>query len=468
MKLKHNLTEWPILKSLITLALPIMFANILQTAYQLIDTFWIWRLWTDAVAAVSISFPMIFLIVSLWTGLAMAWTILIWQYKGKKDQQSVNHIATQTMVVVVIISIILALIGYLLSPLLIKLMWAESSVYKDAVSYMKISFIWMIFMFTYMVFQSLMRWVWEVKIPVFIVLGTVLLNLVFDPLFIFWYWFIPAYWVAWAAVATIATQAIAAIIGIAILVKWQYWIKTDLSDLKLDIPLIKKMLKIWVPASLENSTRALWMTAMVFLVTTFWTQTVAVYGIWWRILSFIIIPGLWLSMATSTMVAQNVWAKKLDRVKETVKLSAMIGAIFLTLVWVLVFIFAEQIAAVFIPWETETIKSSAHFIRVMSPTFGFIWIQMALMWALRWTWNTFISMILSIIYLWGLRFPLAYILSMFTSLKETGIWIAFPISNVLAVIIVSIWFINWKRKEKKLIEEKGIDEVVEEGIIEEA
>ncbi|MEJ2053940.1 MAG: MATE family efflux transporter, partial [Calditrichaceae bacterium] len=189
MNSKLDLTEGPILKSLISLTVPIILANLLQTAYQLTDTFWVGRLGTDAVAAVSISFPIIFLTISLGSGLTVAGTIFVAQFKGKKDQQAVDHITSQTLFMVVIISSILAVIGYILTPAIIRLMGTESKVYAGAVSYLKISFIGMVFTFTYMAFQSLMRGVGDVKTPMYIVLGTVLLNLALDPLFIFGYGF---------------------------------------------------------------------------------------------------------------------------------------------------------------------------------------------------------------------------------------------------------------------------------------
>jgi len=465
---KNNLTEGSILKSLIVLAVPIIFANILQTAYQLTDTFWVGRLGTDAVAAVSISFPIIFLIISLGSGLAMAGTILVAQYKGRNDQKAVNHITSQTLMMVVIISIILAAIGYILSPFLIGLMGAEPGVYSSAVSYMKISFIGMIFMFTYMVFQSLMRGVGDVKTPVYIVLGTVILNLFLDPLFIFGYKFIPAFGVSGAAMATIATQGLAAIIGIMLLIKGRPQIQLHLNDLKPDISLIKRMFKLGFPASIEQSARALGMTIMTFLVATFGTLTLAAYGIGSRILSFVIIPAMGLSMATSTLVGQNMGAKKLDRVEKVVKLSSLAGFIFLTLAGIIVFFFANQISAIFIPGEIGTIQSSALFIKIMALTFGFIGVQMALSGALRGTGNTMVSMVLSIISLWVLRFPLAYILSMHTNLAEVGLWVAFPAANVIAAIVTISWFARGTWKQKQIIEDKKLsDEISQETIIEE-
>ncbi|MFH1783878.1 MAG: MATE family efflux transporter [bacterium] len=467
-KTANNLTEGSILKSLLFLSIPIIFANILQTAYQLTDTFWLGRLGTCAVAAVSISFPVIFLIISLGGGLAIAGTILVAQYAGKKDKKSVNHTASQTLLMVFFVSLTLAIIGYLLSPFLLKLMGAEQDVLLNAVSYIKISFIGMIFVFTYMVFQSLMRGVGDVKTPMYIVLGTVLLNLILDPLFIFGYGFIPSFGVAGAAVATIVTQGLAAAVGISLLLRGKHEIQLNLKDLRPDFPLIKKMFKIGFPASIEQSTRALGLTIMTFLVASFGTLTIAAYGIGTRILSFIIIPAMGLSMATSTLVGQNIGAGKTERAEKIAKLSSITGFIVLTIVGVITFLLAKQISAIFIPQEPETIKASALFIKIMALTFGFIGIQQALNGAFRGSGNTMVSMVLAIISLWVLRFPLAYILSKHTALAEIGLWISFPIANVIAVIITIVWFRKGIWKQKKITEEmKQADMTTEEAIIEE-
>jgi len=464
----NHLTEGPILKSLIGLSIPIIFANILQTAYQITDTFWVGRLGTVAVAAVSISFPIIFLIISFGGGLAMVGAILVSQYKGKKDQEAINHITYQTLLTVTIISIILSTIGYFLSPHLIKLMGAEPSVFSEAVTYIKISFLGMVFMFTYMVFQSLMRGVGDVKTPMYIVLGTVLLNLVLDPLFIFGYKFIPSFGVAGAAVATIGTEGLAAIIGIFLLLRGKHQIQLKLNNLKPDFDLIKKMFKIGIPASMEHSTRALGMTIMTFLVTSFGTCTLAAYGIGSRILSFTIIPALGLSIATSTLVGQNIGAGKIKRAEKITKLSCLTGFVVLTIVGIITFLFAKQISAIFIPGEIETIQSSALFIRMISLTFGFIGIQMALNGAFRGSGNTLISMVLSIFSLWVLRFPIAYFLSNYTRFNEVGIWMAFPIANIIAAIVTIIWFRKGTWKKRKITEEiKLRKETTEETTIEE-
>jgi len=465
---KNNLTEGSILKSLMALSVPIIFANILQTAYQLTDTFWVGRLGTVAVAAVSISFPIIFFIISLGGGLAIAGTILVAQYKGREDGENINHITAQTLLVVFILSIILSIIGYFLSPFLLSLMGAEEAVFSSALAYIQISFMGMVFLFVYMVFQSLMRGVGDVKTPMYIVFGAVLLNLILDPLFIFGFGPIPASGVEGAALASIGTQGLAAIIAVVLLLKGKYQIQLSLKDLRPDYHLIKKIFKIGFPASIEQSTRALGVIVMTFLVATFGTRTLAAYGIGSRILMLIIIPALGLSMATSTLVGQNIGAGKIKRAEKITKLSLLVSFILLTIVGIITFIFAKQIVTILIPGELETIQSGTLFIKIMALSFGFIGIQMSLNGLFRGSGNTKISMILSIVSLWILRFPLAYFLSMHTRFVEIGIWISFPIANIVAAIIAIIWFLRGTWKEKNITEQiKLRRETTKETIIEE-
>ncbi len=474
MKKIDVLTQGSILKSLISLSVPIIFANILQTAYQLTDTFWVGRLGNVAVAAISISFPIIFFIISLGGGLAMAGTILVAQYKGKNNREAVDHITSQTLMAVVIISIILAIIGYWFSPYIIGLMGVKSAVLTEAISYLKISFIGMTFVFLYMVFQSLMRGVGDVKVPVYIVLGTVLLNLILDPLFIFGYGPIAAYGVSGAALATIGTQGLAALIGMILLLKGRHHIKLHLNDLKPDFSLISKMFRIGLPASIEQSSRALGIIAITFLVASFNTLIIAAYGIGIRILSFIIIPALGLSMATSTLVGQNIGAGKIERAEKIVKLSSVIGFIVLSIVGIIIFIFARQISAIFIPKEIGTIAVSALFIKIMALSFGFVGVQQVLSGAFRGSGNTLTSMTLSLISLWLLRLPIAYVLSKYTGLSELGIWIAFPVANVIGFTISIIWFTrgSWKHKQitkglKMFSGNRALEDTIKETIIEE-
>lgn len=447
MKLKPNNS---ILMSLLKLAIPIVLANTLHSAYQITDTFWVGRLGSSAVAAVSLSFPIIFFIISLGGGMAVAGGILVAQYKGKKDYSKVNFIAGQTFLMMIIASIVLSFLGYLISPIIVKLMGADPFVVESAISYMRISFLGLIFSFIFFSFQSLMRGVGDVKAPVLIVLSTVLLNLVLDPLFILGYKSIPAFGVTGAAIATIFTQALSAIIGIIILLRGKHGIRIKTTDLRPKLRVIKKIFLLGLPASISQSTRSLGMAMMIFIVAGFGTTITAAYGIGGRILSFIIIPALGLSAATSALIGQSMGAGNIKKAEQVAKTSAKLSFILLTILGILLFIFANEISTLFIPGEEAVTDIASTFIRIMALSFGFVGVQIVLDGVLTGAGSTFTAMVLTIISLWLLRVPLAYILSRYTKLNENGIWWAFPIANMIALLFTYLWYRTGRWKEKEI------------------
>ncbi len=469
-KLKADLTQGSIIRSLTRLAIPIILANLLQTAYNLIDTFWVGRLGADAVAAVSVSFPVIFLIISMGGGLTMAGTIMIAQFKGEKNDDALVHITTQTMVLVFVLAIILTFIGFSVAGSVLKFINVEEIIFQDALGYLRISFLGLIFIFIYMLFQSMMRGIGEVKIPMYIVLFSVLFNLVLDPLFIFGKGFIPAMGVKGAALASLVTQFISTIIAIILLLKGNYGLKFSLKKYFPDFNLFRRILKIGLPSSLEMSMRALGMLAMTYLVAKFGTQTLATYGIGIRVFSFVIIPTLGLSLATTTLVGQNIGAGKLDRAVKVAKISALIGFVSLTLLGVVFNLYATQISAFFVPDDISTIETSAEFIKILTYGFGFLAVIQVLNGTFRGAGDTLIAMFISMISIWVLRFPIAYYLSQYTSLKEIGLWVSFPADMIIGFILANIWFFrgSWKHKKVtenlKMVEKANEETIAEEGI----
>lgn len=450
MKLLLKLKEKDTLFSLLKLSGPIVMANVLQTAYQLIDTFWLGRLGAGAVAAVSLSFPILFLIISVGIGLTLAGSILAAQYKGMKSQRMINYSSAQTYLVMFFISCLLALIGYVFAEPLMKLIGARGEILADAVSYFKVSSIGFVFLFMFFVFQSLMRGIGHVVLPTYVVLSTVILNLFLDPLFIYGWGPVPAMGVAGAAMASVITQALSAFIGFAIIYSGKYGISLNLKDFKFDFEWFKVLIKLGIPSSLELSTRALGMALLIVLVTSFDDVVIASYGIGARILSFVIIPALGLSAATTTLVGQYVGAERKDKAAEVGVLSCKLAFFGLTVIGGLLYLIARPVTAFFVPGEEEVIAHGSMFIQVMAPSFGLLGLQQVVNGVFNGAGFTIASMLLSMFALWVVRFPLAYILAFHTELSFEGIWWAFPISNLVAAIAALLWFRtgSWKNRKR--------------------
>jgi putative MATE family efflux protein len=467
-KRRQLFLEGPIIRALMTLAFPIILGNVLQTGYQLTDAFWVGRLGAAAVAAVSISFPVTFLVIALGSGLAMAGATLSAQYMGAGRQDMVNHVAAQTMVMVAITSVVLGALGYILSPFLLALLGVDRDVYDGALGFMRISFIGIIFVFVYAMFQALMRGVGQTRVPLYIVSGTVLLNFALDPLFIFGWGGIPKLGVMGAALATLVTQALAALLGMTIFLKGRHGIQLRWSGLVPDPPYIKRAFFLGFPGSVELSTRGLGLMIMSFLVASFGTLTIAAYGVGSNVLQVVTIPAMGLSMAVSTLVGQNMGAGNIERAARVTLVGTLFGFGALSLIGIAAYAFAPAIVAFFIPEDPAVIAEGAGFIRIMALAWGGMGIQLCIVSAFRASGNMLIAMVIALVSQWMVQFPLAYVLSKHTVLHAQGLWWSFPVTNVVVAIVSVCWFARGSWKTTRLTEDaRQTAKIAQETIIEE-
>jgi putative MATE family efflux protein len=366
-------------------------------------------------------------VIALGSGLAMAGATLSAQYMGAGRQDMVDHVAAQTMVMVAISSVILGAIGYALSPGLLDLLGVAPDVRDGALGFMRVSFVGIIFVFIYAMFQALMRGVGQTRVPLIIVLGTVVLNFALDPLLIFGWGPIPALGVMGAALATLVTQALAAAIGIAIFLRGRHGIRLRWAALVPDPPYLKRAFFLGLPGSVELSTRGLGLMIMSFLVASFGTLTIAAYGVGSNVIQVVTIPAMGLSMAVSTLVGQNMGAGNPDR--------------------------ASQIA----------VRGTVIGLLVLSG----IGVQLCIVSAFRASGNMLIAMVIALVSQWMIQFPLAYVLSKHTVLAAQGLWWSFPVTNIAVAIIAILWFARGGWKKTRLTEEaKETALVAQETIIE--
>ncbi len=465
---RASLTEGSIAGALIRLSLPIIGANLLAVAYQITDMWWVGRLSAAGVAAVSLCFPITFLMVAVGGGLAIAGSVLIAQYKGRGEERMMNHVTAQTLIMVLTISILISTAGYFLSEPLMRLMTDDPEVLPNAVRFLQITFIGFIFVFGFFVYQSLMRGIGVVQVPMLIVLLTVILNFAFDPLFIFGWGPIPAMGVAGAAMATLSTQALAMVIGFALLFSGVHGLRPHLADFKPDWTIIWRTIVLGLPASVDQGTRTMGLWLMTLLVSSFGTVAVAAYGIGNRILTLVVIPAMSVALATTTLVAQNLGAGKLQRAEQTNLIACMLSFLIPTIGGAFIFMFSVPLAAFFVPNSAIAIEESSHFLRIISFALGCIGLQFSITGTLRGAGNTMAAMMLTLVSTWVIQFPLAYILSRHTSLGIDGIWWSHPVAMLVSAIVCVVWFLGGDWKRTKLLEDLELEQqVMQEARIEE-
>lgn len=444
--IKKKINEESIWRQFFKLSIPIAIANFLQSAYSITDAFWLGRLNSESLAAISICSSIVFLIISLGAGLFISGSVLISHHKGREDHENINFISAQLIILMVIVSLILSVLGYLASPFLIKMIGAEQLIPFGVISYLQLFFISTLFVFAFALYQALMRAMGDVKTPVYIILATVLLNFLIDPIFIFGFGFIPKMGTEGAALATLFSEMVNTLIVVYLFMKGKCGITLKKENFKINPKIMKKILKVAIPSSMEQFSRSLGFVFIAFMVAKLGTTSIAAYGVGGEILSMILVVSMSFMMATSVMVGRSVGSGNFERAEIITKSVGKMSFLVVTFLGILSFFFAEQISRIFIPNDPAVIVQSVLYLKTMSLFFGFLALQQIFNGAFTGAGDTRISMVLAIISLWVLRIPIAHILSEYYGFA--GICWSFPIANVAAVIMGYLVFTSgrWKKE----------------------
>src|SRR6056297_1259891 len=436
--------EGPILKSLITLAWPIMLSQLMQTLYNLADTLWLGRVGPEAVAAISISFPIVFMMISIAAGLTIAGTALIAQHKGRGNFNKINNIIGQLFSFIVFLAIVISIIGSLLATDIITIMGAEPEIIPDAAAYLRTIFAGMPFMFVFFIFSSILRGIGDTKTPSIMMFFSVSLNIILDPLLIFGIGIFPRLDVAGAALATIIARAIVAIYALILIKKGMEGFYLKSTNLKWDYSIIKKIIRIGVPSSVEQSMIAMGQLLMTSLVASFGTMTLAAYGIVNRIISLPTILAFGVAAAATTMVGQNIGADKKERAEKTAQVSILIIFTGMSLLGIILFVEPEFIIRVFND-APQVVKLGTDYLRIVALTFGFLGAMYVGNGVFKGAGKTVPPMIVSSTTLWLFRLGLAYLFITAFSMSQIALWWAVAISHLGGSIFVLSWLkiSNW-------------------------
>jgi putative MATE family efflux protein len=440
---------------MVALAWPIIVTELLQVAYNLADTFWLGRYSTDALAAISLAFPLIFLFISVGGGFTVAGSTLVAQYTGAKSEGSAGTVAGQTLSFITLIAVTVGVLGFLLTDPMLSALPSSPGTGTDVIplagEYMSVFFLGLPFLFGFFVFSALMRGYGNTRAPMVVMGISVLVNVVIDPILIFGWFGAPELGVQGAALATIVSRGIATVIGVYILFGTSAGPSVSLADFRPKFEYVAQIVRIGVPSAIEQSATALGFITLTVMVISFAPEVVAAYGLGNRLTSLIFLPALGLGRATNTIVGQNLGARKPDRAERAVYLAASVGAGVMVVAGVLAYLFAEPIVSVFVGTTgadaEATVRFSVEYVRIRAVEFGFIGVLQVVLGAYRGAGNTKTALAFSLVALWLGRVPIVYLLSFEYGFQETGIWIGMAAGQIIGAILAAAWFTRgtWKQ-----------------------
>ena len=451
---EFDLTSGSIGKPLFFLSMPIVVTNLFQTAYNLADTFWLGQYSTDALAAISFAFPMVFLLISLGLGISVAGSVLVAQHTGAGDETAAEYAASQTVTFAVMASVVLGGLGYFLVTDFLAFMGASESVLPLATSYMEVISLGLVFMFGFFVFIALMRGYGDTITPMLVMFGSVVLNIVLDPFVIFGWGPFPELGIEGAALATVFSRGLALIVGLAIMFRGTRGVQINIRDMVPDPSYLPRLVRIGVPASVEGTGRALSMNLLLFIVAMFPDPVVAAYGIGTRLFSVVFLPAIAVARGVETMTGQNIGANEPDRAARAAGLAAKVLFGVLSVVGIVVFVFPDPIVSIFVGEDQENaarvVAVGTQFLRYVALTFGFIGIMRAYTGSFRGAGKTLTAAAISMLMLGVVRLPVAWIAA--SEIGASGIWLAFAVSNVVGAAIAYAWYRRGTWREADLTE----------------
>ncbi|ELY37471.1 MATE family efflux transporter [Natronorubrum tibetense] len=457
---ESNLTEGSLVRPMFKLAWPLVVIQLLQVAYNVGDTFWLGALSPDAVGAVSLAFPLLFLVIAVGAGFTTAGAILIAQHTGA-DSGKGGLIAGQTISFISIVAVVLGMIGYFATQPMLDILPADSDTQEAilplAADYLQIFFLGVPFVFGFFVFAALMRGYGNTRAPMRVMFISVVINLVIDPLLIFGVGPLPRLEIAGAAVATVISRGIATLIGFYLLYYTDVGPDIEFGHLRPRLEYVSEITRLGVPTALEQSMTALALVGMTAMVVTFPPAVVAAYGLGNRLISLAFLPAMGVGQATDSIVGQNLGAGKAGRAEKATWIASGVVAGIMFVAGALAFLFPEPFVAVFLTAEeagrAETLDYGVTYLQFAAFAFVFMGVMQVIQGAFRGAGNTKTALAFAVIGLWIVRVPVTYYLIFVAGWGTTGIWTGVVIGDVVGATAAVAWFTRGTWKESLLDEE---------------
>jgi putative MATE family efflux protein len=434
-------------KLILKFAVPMLLGNVFQQFYSLIDSIIVGRfIGKEALAAVGTSMPISFLLISLFIGITMGFTIIVSQYFGAKDMIRVKKAINTLYIFIFFTSIVMSVVGILISGWVFRLIGMDPSIIPQAKLFLDIFMAGLLFLFGYNGTSAILRGLGDSKTPLYFLIGSVVLNILLDILFV------PVLgWGVWSvAVATIISEATAFIAQIIYLNRYHKVIRFSIADLKFDPEIFRKGIRIGLPTGLQQTFVAAGMVALYGIVNRFGVSANAAYSVAGRIDNFAAMPAMSFSMALSTFVGQNLGANKPGRVIAGLRSTLAMTAVISLAVSMITVIFGKYLMRFFTN-DPEVIELGKGYLAVIGSFYILFSTMFVMNGIMRGAGDTLIPMFISLFSLWVIRIPIATILSAHAGIGIYGVYWSMPIGWFTGAVLSFIYYLTGRWKKKAVV-----------------
>ncbi len=429
-----NVINEPMTPALLKLAWPSVVSMLVQTIYNMIDAFWLGKLGKIAISAPTIAWNIIFLFISIGSGLSVAGLALVSQHSGASNNEKASFVGGQVISFTFVLSLIIGAVGGFGSGWMLNVLNIPAEMVPATEVYMRTILFGMPFTYLMFAFNSLFSGWGDTFTPMVLSVISVTMNAVLDPLMIFGIGF-PRMEVFGAALATVISRGVIVVVALFLIFRGKTTFKIKIKYLIPDFKEIRKIIKIGLPSSFGQSVTSFAFVIITSMIAGFGPVATSAFGVGNRIISLATMFSFGIAQATSTMVGQYLGARMRSDAYKVVWKSVALNMIVVGAICTLTFFFGKELTAFFIN-DPEVLVEGQRYFSIVSFSIPFFASFSIFDSALRGSGHTMKSMVMNIFRLWGIRLPVIYLLG--ESMGTVGLWYAMLASNLIVCVMAGI------------------------------
>lgn len=446
---RRDLTEGPIGKTLFLFALPVLGGNALQNLNGTVNAFWVSHsLGVQAVTAISNANIIMQLLLGTVFGISMAANIMIGQAYGARDMRQVKRIVGTCTSFFVALPIVVAVFGALATPHILAAMGTPADARPEAIAYLRVIFAAMPFMYFFAYMQMAQRGGGDSTTPFYFMIVAVALDSTLNPLLIRGIGPFPRLGIAGAATATLIGQGVSLLALMIFLYRRQSHLLLrggELHLLKPDMEILQALVLKGLPMGVQMIVLSVAAMMMISLVNQYGSMTTAAYGAASQIWSYVQMPAMALSAAVSSMSAQNVGAKRWDRIAQIAGKGVLIGLAITGGVVVAIYGLGDHVLGLFLPPHSAALPIARHIDFIVLWAFVLFSVTFTLFGIVRSTGAVWAPLGVLVISMWLIRVPFALMLT--PHFGAEAIWWSFPLGTITSASLAGLYYLygGWRK-----------------------
>ena len=453
-----DMTEGNILQHIINFAFPLLIGNIFQQLYNTVDTWVVGNyVSNEAFSAVGTVGPIINMLIGFFTGLSSGAGVVISQYYGAKRFDKVHDAVHTSIVMTLLLGVVFTAVGILMIPPMLNLMKTPAEVFPESSAYLTIYFAGVLGLMLYNMGSGILRAVGDSKRPFYFLVVSAVLNTILDLVFVLVF-NMGVRGVAWA---TIIAQFVSAILILITLMRTEICIKLILRDLKMDWEMLKKVVRVGIPAAIQMAVTSFSNIFVQSYINYFGADCMSGWTAYSKIDQLILLPVQSIALAATTFVGQNLGLNQVERAKRGIRTSLWLGIGTTVVIMIPMLFFAPPLVA-FFNSKAEVVQYGSLLLRCISPFYVLTCFNQIYAGALRGAGNSRAPMIIMLCSFVFFRQCYLYIMANFVSNEIVPIALGYPAGWFVCSMLMILYYRRVGLAHTRIVETPGEAEASEE------